>query len=94
MTLSRHCMGEEKENQVLLASFWGRLTWELSPRLAMFPMKPVSQTDGFHRTLNSGPTRKSSLPVMVVEALLSTCLVPLQMEQTPHTQRPHLPEYR
>lgn len=87
--------GLGKENQVLLTSFfWGRLTWELSPRLAMFSTKPVSQTDRFHRIPNSGPTRKSSLPVMVVEALLSSCLVPLQMEQAPHIQRPHLPESR
>lgn len=40
--------------------------------LAMFPTEPAGQTDGFYRIPNSGPTWKSSLPAILVEALLFT----------------------
>lgn len=56
--------------------------------LAMFPMEPVSQTDRFYGIPNSRPPR-SSLPFMIVEALLFTCLVtPLDGTCPSHPKTP------
>lgn len=94
MTLSRHRMAEEKRTR-----FYSHLSGDIClgschQDWQCFLRNQLSQTDRFHRIPNSGPTRESSLPGTAVEALPSTCLVPLQMEQAPHIQRPHLPESR